>query len=110
MYALKLRETEEPLSTLAVLQSLRQLQDSWKKLTFKDVFTVPGSDREYQLTDSMFGYVLDGGAGFPSLSFHFLRADNPVPAGKLIENTGVDLHDFAFDVVQDLLVYVVSPA
>ncbi|KAG8817116.1 hypothetical protein FRC18_000682, partial [Serendipita sp. 400] len=103
---------EDEGASVDILNAFRRSQKAWKKLEPFKTATIPLSKFEYEICGRLFAHgIYNGTNNFRGIEFNDLKIDyetepTSVPIWKRIEDIGVDVLDYSFDVTSDLLVVV----
>ncbi|KAG8749420.1 hypothetical protein FRC14_001387 [Serendipita sp. 396] len=99
-------------SSVDILNAFKRSQEAWRKLEPFKTATIPLSKYEYEIYGHLFAHGLVSNTGnFRGIEFNDLKIDceaepRSAPVWKRIEDIGIDILDYSYDVANDLLVIV----
>ncbi|KAG8828145.1 hypothetical protein FRC19_009229 [Serendipita sp. 401] len=102
-------------SSVDILNAFMRSQRAWKKIEPFKTATVPMSRVEYEICDRIFAHGLANdeddfrGFEFNDLKINCKTVTRSILTWKRIEDTGIDILDYSFDVANDLVVIVEDP-
>ncbi|KAG8812030.1 hypothetical protein FRC18_003122 [Serendipita sp. 400] len=102
-------------SSVDILYAFRRSQEAWKKIEPLKTATIPVSKLEYDIDGYLFAHgIASDTNSLRGISFNDLKIDSKttpesVPIWRRIEDTGIDILDYSFDVANDLVVIVERP-
>ncbi|KAG8828150.1 hypothetical protein FRC19_009234 [Serendipita sp. 401] len=102
-------------SSVDILNAFRRSQEAWKKIEPLKTATIPVSKLEYDIDGYLFAHgIASDTNSLRGISFNDLKIDSKttpesVPIWRRIEDTGIDILDYSFDVANDLVVIVERP-
>ncbi|KAG8804041.1 hypothetical protein FRC17_006053 [Serendipita sp. 399] len=102
-------------SAMDMLSAFRRSQKAWKRIEPFKTARIPMSQVAYETSNRVFAHgILDNAYQFRGIEFNNLEVNSTtdptsIPVWKTIENTGIDIWDYSFHVVHDLVVIVEDP-
>ncbi|KAG8789645.1 hypothetical protein FRC16_001194 [Serendipita sp. 398] len=99
-------------SSVDILNAFKRSQEAWRKLEPFKTATIPLSKYEYEIYGHLFAHGLVSNTGnFRGIEFNDLKIDceaepRSAPVWKRVEDIGIDILDYSYDVANDLLVIV----